>query len=53
VRVFILGFLAVGIIAAPAASQEPDHNMAGHDHSAHTQASMPGMDMTSSAPDWI
>jgi hypothetical protein len=53
VRVFILAFLIVGIFAAPAASQEPDHNMTGHDHSAQTQASMPGMDMTSSALDWM
>ncbi len=52
-RVFILAFLTFGIFAAPATSQEPDHNMAGHDHSSQAQVAMPGMDMTSSAPDWM
>jgi hypothetical protein len=44
----ILSLLAVGAIA-----QENDHPMAGQDHSGHAMQEMPGMNMSTSSPDWV
>ena len=52
-RVLFLILLTVGILAAPAASQDTGHDMSGHQQSAPTQTSMEGMDMGETAPDWL
>ena len=54
-RVLILCFLTVGILAVSAKSQDSSHDMAGHDHGPPSQTSMPGMDMSQSTPmpDWV
>lgn len=49
-RILILFFLSVSLLASSAQSQ--DTGQGAHDH-AHSQASMQGMDMSPSAPDWM
>src|SRR5437773_10769884 len=51
VRAFICSFLGIITIAGPVWSQKTDAMPPDHDHSMH--ASMPGMDMSSSTPDWM
>jgi hypothetical protein len=48
VRVLILYLMTIGVLAMPVLSQEP-----GHEHSMHEQASMQGMDMGETTPDWM
>ena len=52
-RVMILCFFTVGILAATARSQEDSHDLAGHSHGAQAQSTMPGMDMSNAEMEWM
>ena len=52
-RAVLSGFWVIGLFAGLSLAQESDHSMAGHDDSSHDMQSMPGMDMSAPAPDWM
>lgn len=52
-RAVLSGFWVIGLFAGLSLAQESDHTMAGHGGSSHDMHSMPGMDMTATAPDWM
>src|SRR5436190_10023587 len=53
VRLLLLCFFTVNLLAALARSQEASHDMSGHNHGAQAQSSMPGMDMSHKSMDWM
>jgi hypothetical protein len=53
VRAVRSSFWVIGLLAGLSLAQESGHTVAGHDGSSHDMQSMPGMDMSTPAPDWM